>query len=100
MNIPNNQLHKLLLTRFNSYVKTHGVRHACVMIMRVAKNKGLLPFPSTLRCVDCGSRAYCYDHRDYSQPFKVQPTCRRCNLARGRAENASWDMGLQKRLFR
>src|SRR5688572_26318932 len=40
--------------------------------------------PSTIVCVDCGTRlANCYDHRDYSQPLKVDPVCTRCNMHRG-----------------
>lgn len=36
-----------------------------------------------VKCVDCGRRATCYDHRDYRKPLEVDPVCRRCNVARG-----------------
>lgn len=36
-------------------------------------------------CVDCGAQAEHYEHRDYSKPLQVEPTCRRCNFRRGPA---------------
>ena len=36
-------------------------------------------------CVDCTRPARCYDHRDYTKPFAVDPVCGRCNLKRGHA---------------
>lgn len=48
---------------------------------------GRLPRVSTCRCVDCGSRAQVYDHRDYFKPLEVQPTCRVCNKRRGPGAN-------------
>jgi hypothetical protein len=36
-------------------------------------------------CVDCGAKAYCYDHRDYRKPLEVEPVCRSCNKRRGPA---------------
>jgi hypothetical protein len=44
---------------------------------------GLLPRANTLMCVDCGKRAFCYDHRDYAKPLEVDPVCGRCNVLRG-----------------
>lgn len=40
---------------------------------------------NTYRCVDCGSWASGWEHRDYSEPLKVEPTCSRCNFKRGPA---------------
>lgn len=37
-------------------------------------------------CVDCGAPAWEYDHRDYSKPLDVEPTCRSCNARRGPAK--------------
>lgn len=54
-------------------------------LVRRAMVKGILPFPSSLKCADCGVRASCYDHRDYSKPLEVVAVCRRCNAARGPA---------------
>jgi len=34
-------------------------------------------------CVDCGSRATMYDHRDYNKPLDVYPVCASCNVCRG-----------------
>lgn len=55
--------------------------------VRHAIRDGLLPclkaYP--LRCTDCSARAICYDHRDYREPLKVDPVCRRCNVRRGPA---------------
>lgn len=50
-----------------------------------AVQKGLLQHPSKLSCADCGRQAAAYDHRDYSQPLKVDPVCKRCNKLRGPA---------------
>jgi len=46
---------------------------------------GDLERPGKFKCVDCGTQATEYDHRDYSQPLTVDPVCRRCNLRRGSA---------------
>lgn len=48
---------------------------------------GRLISPKKLHCADCGIRAQCYDHRDYTKPLDVQPVCRRCNKARGPGKN-------------
>ena len=48
---------------------------------------GRLPRVKTLKCVDCGSKASCYDHRDYSKQLEVEPVCRSCNYKRGPAIN-------------
>ena len=40
--------------------------------------------PASL-CVDCGSPAEIYEHRDYNRPLDVQPVCRSCNSRRGPA---------------
>lgn len=46
---------------------------------------GSIPKLSGLSCVDCGSQAHEYDHRDYSKPLDVDPVCRSCNRQRGHA---------------
>ncbi len=46
----------------------------------------LLP-PAAHECIDCGSQAYCYDHRDWQEPLNVVPVCRKCNIKRGCAAN-------------
>lgn len=52
-----------------------------------AIHRGELRHPAGFACEDCGGAAIEYDHRDYSQPLKVAPVCRRCNLRRGPALN-------------
>ena len=52
-------------------------------IVRYALITGKLPFPYTLKCADCGEKAQCYDHRDYTKPLDVTAVCNRCNLKRG-----------------
>jgi hypothetical protein len=37
-------------------------------------------------CVDCGSQAFDWDHRDYRKPLEVVPVCRGCNVRRGSAK--------------
>jgi hypothetical protein len=50
-----------------------------------ARRAGQLRAPSEFTCTDCQEPAVEYDHRDYGQPLKVDPVCRRCNLRRGPA---------------
>lgn len=50
----------------------------------VAIYNGDLPrLDGSIACVDCGSPADEYDHRDYKKPMDVEPVCRRCNGLRG-----------------
>ena len=44
---------------------------------------GLLKPVHECVCVDCGSPAECYDHRDYNKPLAVDPVCKRCDSLRG-----------------
>lgn len=44
---------------------------------------GVMPSASELDCADCGRPATDYEHRDYTKPLEVVPTCRSCNLLRG-----------------
>jgi hypothetical protein len=44
---------------------------------------GVLLKPSYYLCVDCGSRATQYEHRDYNKPLDVEPVCVTCNNRRG-----------------
>lgn len=53
--------------------------------VRKAIERGEIAAPDAHRCVDCGSVAYCYDHRDYRRPLAVAPVCKACNVARGPA---------------
>lgn len=53
-------------------------------ITKYAVKVGFLPKPTDFDCVDCGTKAECYDHRDYSKPLDVDPVCLRCNSSRGR----------------
>lgn len=50
-----------------------------------AKAKAILPPLAGLRCVDCGSPATVYEHRDYGRPLEVEPVCNPCNSKRGKA---------------
>jgi hypothetical protein len=61
-------------------------RQYCVCILNTAKCFDILPKPTVFRCVDCGKRATCWEHRDYGKPLDVEPTCHRCNLRRGPAK--------------
>lgn len=36
-------------------------------------------------CVHCGQRAYVHEHRDYTDPMNVLPTCDSCNFRLGPA---------------
>lgn len=54
-------------------------------VMRLAIRHGFLAPVKTLKCVDCGKAAECYDHRDYNKPLAVAPVCIGCNVRRGPA---------------
>ena len=59
--------------------------HLAMSAVRKAVMTGELPNISTQTCVDCGSPAEHYDHRDYNKPLEVEPVCRTCNYRRGPA---------------
>lgn len=46
---------------------------------------GAMQPASAFPCADCGKPSTDYDHRDYTKPLEVEPTCRSCNLLRGPA---------------
>lgn len=48
---------------------------------------GEIPAAARLNCTDCGRSADRYDHRDYTQPLRVDAVCARCNNWRGAADN-------------
>ena len=58
--------------------KAHGYVHKAI-------RDGYLPCLTTLLCIDCGSQAQVYDHRDYNKPLDVEPVCHACNVKRGPA---------------
>ena len=51
-------------------------------LVAAAIRLGFLPPASACRCVDCGTQATDYEHRDYNKPLEVEPVCRKCNFAR------------------
>jgi len=67
----------------------HPLVKAARFAIQKAKTDGLLPpfsswrRRSKIKCVDCGKRAQCWDHRDYSKPLEVDPVCKSCNYHRG-----------------
>lgn len=65
------------------YEELRNVSHAIVTLEIKA---GRLSKASAFKCVDCGNKAQCYDHRDYREPLKVEAVCRGCNNRRGRAQ--------------
>ena len=70
--------------------KSMRVRGALSSKIKQAIKRGeLAPITADTKCIDCGSPAYGYEHRDYSKPLDVVPICRRCNWRRGAAGNLS-----------
>lgn len=50
-----------------------------------AVRSGKLPAIGSQACVDCGERAFAYDHYlGYSHPLAVQPVCSECHGKRSR----------------
>jgi len=76
-----------------------ALRHDYVAVKRFAgsqfgyaRSAGKLTHIRTLHCVDCKALRYprlvqatCYDHRDYFEPFNVEPVCTWHNIMRGYA---------------
>lgn len=61
------------------------VRNRAYRQVFMARLSGRLPELSVehIPCVECGSRAQHWDHRDYTKPLDVQPLCRSCNYKAG-----------------
>jgi hypothetical protein len=59
------------------------VRYKSRLAVAKAVKNGDLPRPDKCKCVDCGKRAFCYDHRDYTKPLDVSPVCKSCDAKRG-----------------
>lgn len=57
-------------------------------VLYKAIRDGVLTKARGLTCVDCGGVATDWEHRDYSKPLEVEPTCRSCNFKRGPAAYA------------
>lgn len=58
-----------------------------IAAVATAIREGALPKAAGQMCVDCYGVAYCYDHRNYNEPLKVAPVCRKCNSRRGRTKD-------------
>lgn len=58
---------------------------AMQLVKKAIRNGILSPIGYRTKCVDCGRRASCYDHRDYRKPLVVEPVCHSCNKVRGPA---------------
>lgn len=65
-------------------------REALAAIAEVSKQvkRGLMLRAAAFGCSDCDKPASVYDHRDYTEPLKVAPVCRACNVRRGHAFNS------------
>lgn len=79
-------------------VNAQGFRLYCercdtiVLAIRAAVKDAMggLPNHDGQRCEDCGLPAHARDHRNYSSPRVVAYVCRRCNQARGPAEDIAY----------
>jgi hypothetical protein len=78
----------LFCTECNRRHLTEGAK-AIAQVGRAVR-AGALPKLSDLACIDCGSDAAVYDHRDYTKPLDVEPVCVRCNAGRGPAFNSAY----------
>ncbi len=60
-------------------------RKRALALVAAAVRKGRLPrlFDNPTACIDCGNRAFVYEHRDYMAPLDVEPVCDKCNHRRG-----------------
>lgn len=69
--------------RRSMYGTRDGGNKGAYYVMSAAIRHGFLAPANTHKCVDCGSQAECYDHRDYNKPLDVEPVCSACNMKRG-----------------
>jgi len=67
------------------YCVASDLRQSAQSKITCAIKQGRMPRAATFDCVDCGRKAYSYDHREYRKPFAVSPVCQRCNVMRGRS---------------
>lgn len=74
---------RLLVKRGMEAERAKPLTHRARERVRKAVRRGQLPPVDSLKCTDCGRAATDYDHRDYTKPLEVEPTCRSCNLLRG-----------------
>lgn len=100
--VPNNKYGRRCLMCGSDIAGLHGVRKVCgrccvnhdkegrkaIACVAKAIARGQLPPATAHRCVDCGTPATAYDHRDYTEPLNVAPVCRSCNGKRGHAFNS------------
>lgn len=57
------------------------------VVTELKKSGELKYLDGSVFCVDCGKVAKHYDHRNYSEPHRVDPVCISCNLKRGPAKD-------------
>jgi hypothetical protein len=67
-------------------IRMRDIQRVAATALARAIRHGLLARPASFPCADCGGAADRYDHRDYTQPLKVDACCRRCNALRGKAD--------------
>jgi len=75
--------------------KENGGHKAHAKVKKAIKDGFLSPVKH-LKCLDCGSQAEIYDHKDYNKPLEVEPVCRSCNRKRGSAIPLSKDLSTKE----
>jgi len=60
----------------------HAEKHLARTVIYNRVVNGIIPKASALKCVDCGTQAKEYDHRDYSKPKDVDAVCEKCHTKR------------------
>jgi len=69
--------------------EAHYARMYAMAEVHRAIRFGVLMRADQHRCVDCDDWANCWDHRDYSRPFYIEPVCDSCNCLRPPAYHGS-----------
>lgn len=75
--------------------RNNGGYKAHSQVKYAIKHGNLAPIKD-MKCVDCGSQAEIYDHKDYNKPLEVEPVCRSCNRKRGSAIPLSKDFSTKE----
>lgn len=82
--VTNRRRNKIALTGEERLAWSRMRSRAAQSVRRAIKSGRLVDLKkNAVPCIDCGTRATMYDHRDYSKPLEVSPVCGSCNIHRG-----------------
>jgi len=82
-------------------MKDREIKLEIQAMVRACVNRAGLRVPKGTICSNCGVRwALVFDHRYYSQPYRVTPVCRSCNIKMGPAFDLPSLIAAWKKLYK